>query len=631
VAYFIRAQVPTNVKLLIRYTDIDQDGKTSDAKAEILVPVYLTEKEDKVLQKVDFNTQHEWSLPDTAWLDPNNPELVRQLFAQEVGKVLETDKVEPEPSPVLKAAAETGMSIFLAQSAPMIAAATAGPPEPVDLFHLKLAYDEPLSNISAVPQRNGNISWAKWRVGNRDRQIYRYNYDGLDRMRTGQYYKQSANGGYGLTNWFGENLTYDLRGNIKTLNRQAPFAGTNCYTVSALDNLTYVYDQNNTGNKVMSITDVGAPTGLSAGTGTYTYTTYGALKTDTRKGITDIRYNHLQLPDRITYGTTGNSLQWIYDAEGNKLRKIATFAGTTTTTDYCNGMEYIKKGTAAYALNAIYHSEGRVKYTSTTPRYEYTLTDHLGNGRVYYTDLNADGAITTADILQDNHYYPFGLNHTDPRRNTGGLGVNKYQYNGKELVDEGGLGWHSYGKRYYDAAIGRFPNVDPLIDTFHFVTGYNYAENEPVAHIDLWGLQAVSATKSPSALMQAGENLEFTGDLWGKAQVAAQGGLAVATVVAPEAIVVTAPTFVWVTGVVGTASSVTEFSGKALQHLDKEINGIATPKDRVNLVFDGVMEFAVPEVIEQTLKETNMKDAVREAVTGGVSETINWLWDQFKN
>jgi RHS repeat-associated protein len=334
--------------------------------------------------------------------------------------------------------------------------------------------------------RNGNISWAKWRVGNRDRQIYRYNYDGLDRMRTGQYYEQSANGGYGLTNWFGEYLTYDLRGNIKTLNRQAPFAGTNCYTVSALDNLTYVYDQNNTGNKVMSITDVGAPTGLSAGTGTYTYTTYGALKTDTRKGITDIRYNHLQLPDRITYGTTGNSLQWIYDAEGNKLRKIATFAGTTTTTDYCNGMEYIKKGTAAYALDAIYHSEGRVKYTGTTPRYEYTLTDHLGNGRVYYTDLNADGAITTADILQDNHYYPFGLNHTDPRRNAGGLSPNKYQYNGKELVDEGGLGWNHYGARCYDAAVGRWWVVDKLTDQPEQVdkSAFAYGWDNPVNLVD---------------------------------------------------------------------------------------------------------------------------------------------------
>jgi RHS repeat-associated protein len=132
---------------------------------------------------------------------------------------------------------------------------------------------------------------------------------------------------------------------------------------------------------------------------------------------------------------------------------------------------------------------GREQTSQTTPHYEYTLSDHLGNGRVYYTDLNNDGIGTMADLLQDNRYYPFGLNHTDPRRNNGGVGVNLYQYNGKELVEDNGLSWHSYGKRYYDAVIGRFPNVDPLIDTFHFVTGYNYAENEPVANVDLWGLQ----------------------------------------------------------------------------------------------------------------------------------------------
>jgi RHS repeat-associated protein len=202
-------------------------------------------------------------------------------------------------------------------------------------------------------------------------------------------------------------------------------------------------------------------------------------------------YSHLQLLDEINFGAS-NPIRWLYDAEGNKLRKITKTGATITTIDYSNGLEYKNN-----ALDAIYHSEGRVRPGTgiapfTQPRYEYTLSDHLGNGRVYYTDLNGNGVGDPADILQDNHYYPFGLNHTDPRSNTGGVGVNLYQYNGKELVEDNGLGWHSYGKRYYDAAIGRFPNVDPLIDTFHFVTGYNYAENEPVAHIDLWGLQKVS-------------------------------------------------------------------------------------------------------------------------------------------
>ena len=66
-------------------------------------------------------------------------------------------------------------------------------------------------------------------------------------------------------------------------------------------------------------------------------------------------------------------------------------------------------------------------------------------------------------------------------------------YNGKELADDFGLDWHFYGARMYDAAIGRFPSVDPIADQFAFVSPFNYAENEPVGHIDLWGLQQTKA------------------------------------------------------------------------------------------------------------------------------------------
>ena len=66
---------------------------------------------------------------------------------------------------------------------------------------------------------------------------------------------------------------------------------------------------------------------------------------------------------------------------------------------------------------------------------------------------------------------------------------NKYLYNGKEFVDDFGLNWLEYGFRMYDPAIGRFPSLDPKADEFAFVSPYNYAENEPVGSIDLWGLQ----------------------------------------------------------------------------------------------------------------------------------------------
>ena len=68
---------------------------------------------------------------------------------------------------------------------------------------------------------------------------------------------------------------------------------------------------------------------------------------------------------------------------------------------------------------------------------------------------------------------------------------NRYRYNGKELHTELNLGWYDYGARLYDPAIGRFTGVDPIAEKFTRVTTYNYAENEPVGSIDLWGLQRV--------------------------------------------------------------------------------------------------------------------------------------------
>ena len=65
----------------------------------------------------------------------------------------------------------------------------------------------------------------------------------------------------------------------------------------------------------------------------------------------------------------------------------------------------------------------------------------------------------------------------------------RYLYNGKELHEQLGLGWYDYGARWYDAAVGRFPCIDPLAERFAWVSPYNYAENEPIGHVDLWGLQ----------------------------------------------------------------------------------------------------------------------------------------------
>ncbi|WP_373552386.1 hypothetical protein [Haliscomenobacter sp.] len=131
-----------------------------------------------------------------------------------------------------------------------------------------------------------------------------------------------------------------------------------------------------------------------------------------------------------TASSTFNSGQWQqYDLQstavllnpGFETKPGAAFLGKTETgqsanytQDYVMGIEYQNT-----VMQAIYNSEGRLYFAGSTTRYEYTMTDHtsatlsnhLGNARVSFTDQNAD---EVPEIIQKNHYYPFGLAMEDP-------------------------------------------------------------------------------------------------------------------------------------------------------------------------------------------------------------------------
>jgi RHS repeat-associated protein len=192
-----------------------------------------------------------------------------------------------------------------------------------------------------------------------------------------------------------------------------------------------------------------------------------------------------------------------FEATPSFFASIGTSGGMSTTTqDYVGGIEY-KNNT----LEAMYHAEGRAYRSGTTWQYEYTLKDHLGNSRVTFRDKNG-----VAELLQENHYYPFGMNQEGKWAST----PNKYQYNGKELNEDLGLNWNDYGARWYDAAIGRWNSIDPLVGLYLKTSPYAYVLNSPIRHIDPNGMMAMPATSS---------EYDRNGiNIWGDTKIQGDGG-----------------------------------------------------------------------------------------------------------
>ena len=235
--------------------------------------------------------------------------------------------------------------------------------------------------------------------------MYKYNYDDLNRLELATYENLSVTN---VEDTYNERLIYDKNGNITSLVRNGGFE--NSTEPLCIDELVYTYQNTTHSNQLKKVVDLSASTQgfKDGGSGDdYTYDAFGNMTQDNNKNITHISYNHLNLPKKISF-TNNNYIAYTYDASGIKVKKYVLENNTVSITDYLDGYQYNNN-----KLQFFPHAEGYVKHILVGANddisifeYVYQYKDHLGNIRVNYAF--SKGAIY---ILDEHHYYPFGLEH----------------------------------------------------------------------------------------------------------------------------------------------------------------------------------------------------------------------------
>jgi len=415
-----------------------------------------------------------------------------------------------------------------------------------------LRYNQPagdplLSKETGLSLYNGNISHSTYAMSEIESGAtagYTYRYDQLNRLKAVRRHtigNGSTWDNTGIIQAYREDFSYDANGNIKTLRRNGADQIDNPLE---MDELTYNYNRDANGqlvnNRLRHVNEVVDPENYTLSitgvvdlenqvTDNYSYDKIGNLVSDQAEGISEVKWN-VQGKIASISKTSGQTITYGYDPDGNRISKTVSGAGATETTYYVRDAQgnvlAVYKHTdgenAVYtwAEQPLYGSSriGMLKpdfdIESTSPLASdayvplddplensvvglrvYELTNHLGNVMVTISDRaeghdDGNGGIDyyIAEVLSQQDYYAFGM-QMPYRHFTHGNDVYRYGFNGKENDNDvkGEGNQQDYGMRIYDPRVGRFLSEDPLTQEYPWYTPYQFAGNTPIQAVDLDG------------------------------------------------------------------------------------------------------------------------------------------------
>jgi RHS repeat-associated protein len=260
-----------------------------------------------------------------------------------------------------------------------------------------------------------------------------FQYDGLDRLRYAQ-----------VTGLQLQEVNYNPSGNI--------------ISKSGLGN--YTYDQ----SKTNSLLNVGNNEQLIS------------------SNSQNIQYNYQNKPDLITEGVLEFSL--IYGADNQRIKSILKNNGTEIRTMfYGPGYEKVVTPDSTWEscfISSPYGAEAVIVKKGTIERLYYIEKDHLGS---------IVGLISSTGSYVERHSYdPWGRRRNPTNWSFDNVPESKltsWGYTGQEHLDMFGL--INMNGRMYDPVIGRFLNLDPIIQnpfSSQDYNNYSYCINNPLRYID---------------------------------------------------------------------------------------------------------------------------------------------------
>ncbi len=140
-------------------------------------------------------------------------------------------------------------------------------------------------------------------------------------------------------------------------------------------------------------------------------------------------------------------------------------------------------------VNAGQWQELELSYTATERGYLQVFAANESDQEVFFDDMVVEH--TPQLIVQENHYYPFGLELEGLSKH--GKTEHRWKFQGQEEQKEFGLNWSQFKWRNADVALGRFFSVDPLAEKYLYNSTYAFSENKVVRHIELEGLEATGS------------------------------------------------------------------------------------------------------------------------------------------